>query len=322
MKRLVTHLPRARHRFAARSSRFRPRKRRYLSCASWRERRGPRTRRRPPIHADILEDRRGLLLRDARTRRRRLAADRHVGALEQRQKPPEQTAPLQLPHDVPDFAEDAIARIDVILILVAVEESRRIFARRGILEAGDERVVGHVLQDRLRRRRLNRAPHQVQRFPRRKAGAQPRQGCVPPVRIDADELPGRPGANIGIVILEQRSDSSNRLANDQRGPERLDRGDARVAFGRRFDERIETRYCENVKNITVSVDDEIYRRARVKAAASGASVSRLVRSFLVAFAREETEFDRLKREEQALRDQIVEFSAGDRLSREAVHARR
>ncbi len=77
-----------------------------------------------------------------------------------------------------------------------------------------------------------------------------------------------------------------------------------------------------MKNITVSVDDEIYRRARVKAAASGASVSRLVRAFLIAFAREETEFDRLKREEQALRDQIVDFSAGDRLSREAVHARR
>ncbi len=77
-----------------------------------------------------------------------------------------------------------------------------------------------------------------------------------------------------------------------------------------------------MKNITVSVDDETYRRARVKAAESGDSVSRLVRSFLIAFAREETEFDRLKREEQALREQIADFSAGDRLRREALHARR
>jgi hypothetical protein len=90
----------------------------------------------------------------------------------------------------------------------------------------------------------------------------------------------------------------------------------------RLDATTSAIYCEIVKNITVSVDDETYRRARVKAAASGASVSRLVRSFLVSFAHEETEFDRLKRAEQALRDTIIDFSAGDRLDRDAVHARR
>ncbi|MGH8565012.1 MAG: hypothetical protein ACREXW_13370 [Gammaproteobacteria bacterium] len=34
-----------------------------------------------------------------------------------------------------------------------------------------------------------------------------------------------------------------------------------------------------MKNITVSVDDETYRRSRIKAAEAGTSVSALVRSF-------------------------------------------
>ena len=35
-----------------------------------------------------------------------------------------------------------------------------------------------------------------------------------------------------------------------------------------------------MKNITVSIDDETYRQARVKAAENGTSVSALVRGFL------------------------------------------
>ncbi|MCA9165236.1 MAG: ribbon-helix-helix protein, CopG family, partial [Planctomycetales bacterium] len=38
-----------------------------------------------------------------------------------------------------------------------------------------------------------------------------------------------------------------------------------------------------VKNITVSLDDELYRRARVAAAQSDRSVTALVREFLTAF---------------------------------------
>jgi plasmid stability protein len=76
-----------------------------------------------------------------------------------------------------------------------------------------------------------------------------------------------------------------------------------------------------VKNITVSVDDETYRRARVKAAQRDTSVSALVRHFLVQLAAEENEFERLQREEHELRAQIVAFTASDRLSREDVHAR-
>jgi hypothetical protein len=76
-----------------------------------------------------------------------------------------------------------------------------------------------------------------------------------------------------------------------------------------------------MKNITVSVDDETYRRARVHAAHAGVSVSAMVKAFLVSVTRGETEAERLKREEARLREAIQMFSAGDRLSRGAVHER-
>jgi hypothetical protein len=69
------------------------------------------------------------------------------------------------------------------------------------------------------------------------------------------------------------------------------------------------------------VDDETYRRARVKAAEQATSVSALVKRFLTEFAAEENEAERLRRQERALRARIVAFSAGDRLAREDVHAR-
>jgi hypothetical protein len=76
-----------------------------------------------------------------------------------------------------------------------------------------------------------------------------------------------------------------------------------------------------VKNITVSVDDETYRRARMKAAEQATSVSALVRRFLTELGASESESERLKREERALRARIGAFSAADRVSREDVHAR-
>lgn len=76
-----------------------------------------------------------------------------------------------------------------------------------------------------------------------------------------------------------------------------------------------------MKNITVSVDDEVYRRARVKAAERDTSVSALVRQFLVGLASEASEFERLKRLEQTLRDQIADFDGSNRLGRDEVHDR-
>jgi hypothetical protein len=75
-----------------------------------------------------------------------------------------------------------------------------------------------------------------------------------------------------------------------------------------------------VKNITVSVDDDTYRQARVAAAARDSSVSALVRDFSRTLASGESEMERLKREERAPRDRIDQFSAADRLTRDEVHA--
>ena len=79
-----------------------------------------------------------------------------------------------------------------------------------------------------------------------------------------------------------------------------------------------------MKNITVSVDDDTYRRARVKAAEADTSVSALVKRFLTELGGAETRderFRRLLREEEALRAQITRFDASDRLSREELHER-
>src|SRR5205823_634208 len=48
-------------------------------------------------------------------------------------------------------------------------------------------------------------------------------------------------------------------------------------------------YCENMKNITVSLDDQTYRRARIKAAELDTSVSALVRKYLIELAGQETD---------------------------------
>jgi len=77
-----------------------------------------------------------------------------------------------------------------------------------------------------------------------------------------------------------------------------------------------------VKNITVTVDDETYRRARIRAAERDTSVSVLVKAFLTALVANESDAERLKREERALRERIRRFRAADRLGREDVHRRR
>lgn len=76
-----------------------------------------------------------------------------------------------------------------------------------------------------------------------------------------------------------------------------------------------------MKNITVTVDDETYRRARVKAAEQDTSVSALVRGFLAELAGAESDAERRKREEREIRERIRTFKATDRLPRDDVHGR-
>ena len=76
-----------------------------------------------------------------------------------------------------------------------------------------------------------------------------------------------------------------------------------------------------MKNITVSLDEDVYRRARVRAAELGVSVSALVKSYLIELTSDESEFEQLKREEKELREQILSFSAADRLPRDSIYDR-
>lgn len=77
-----------------------------------------------------------------------------------------------------------------------------------------------------------------------------------------------------------------------------------------------------MKNITVSLDEETYRRARIIAAQRDTSVSALVKEFLRELGSGESEIERMKREERALREQIAAFDASDRLSRDDLHDRK
>jgi hypothetical protein len=77
-----------------------------------------------------------------------------------------------------------------------------------------------------------------------------------------------------------------------------------------------------MRNITVAVDDETYKRARIAAAGRDTSVSALVKAFLQQLASEESETERLKRTEREIRYRILNFSASPRLSRDEAHSRR
>lgn len=80
-----------------------------------------------------------------------------------------------------------------------------------------------------------------------------------------------------------------------------------------------------MKNITVSVSDDLYHRARVRAAEKRSTISALVRTFLTRMVEKESTFERLQREQNEIIARIRAthpgFSAADRLSRDDVHGR-
>jgi len=80
-----------------------------------------------------------------------------------------------------------------------------------------------------------------------------------------------------------------------------------------------------MKNITVSVDSQLYHKARIRAAEKGSTVSALVREFLTHLVNEEPAFERMQREQNdiiaRIRASQPGFAAGDRLSREQIHDR-
>jgi plasmid stability protein len=80
-----------------------------------------------------------------------------------------------------------------------------------------------------------------------------------------------------------------------------------------------------MKNITVTVEDELYHNARIRAAEKRTSVSALVREFLERLVESDAQFERLLLEQNALIERIRAdhpgFSAADRLTRDALHER-
>jgi plasmid stability protein len=77
-----------------------------------------------------------------------------------------------------------------------------------------------------------------------------------------------------------------------------------------------------MKNITVSIDDKLHHRARIRAAELNVSLSAAVREFLTEFAGEETDFERRKRLQQQTLASIECFRAGDRLKRDELNVQR
>ena len=76
-----------------------------------------------------------------------------------------------------------------------------------------------------------------------------------------------------------------------------------------------------MKNITVTVPDDVYRSARIRAAERGTSVSALVGEYLRPLSGREPEFSRLEAQQQRVQLEIERFRARDRLDRDQLHDR-
>ena len=76
-----------------------------------------------------------------------------------------------------------------------------------------------------------------------------------------------------------------------------------------------------MKNITVSIGDQLHRRARIRAAEEETSLSAVVRGFLIQYSGAETDRDRRKRLERETLASIKSFSAEDRVTRDELHDR-
>ena len=74
-----------------------------------------------------------------------------------------------------------------------------------------------------------------------------------------------------------------------------------------------------MRNVTVSLPDEVYRSAKIKAAERNTSLSALVRQFLQSLGEEEDEFQKLERLQEQAFSEIKRFRVSTRLKREELH---
>jgi len=82
-----------------------------------------------------------------------------------------------------------------------------------------------------------------------------------------------------------------------------------------------------MKNLTVSLEDDLYRKARIAAAETDTSVTALVREFLIALtaarasSRVPDPSEAILATIERIRQRHPGFDPGGRLSREEIHAR-
>jgi hypothetical protein len=85
------------------------------------------------------------------------------------------------------------------------------------------------------------------------------------------------------------------------------------------------RYCDPVKNITLSIEDDLYRLARRKAAEMETSVSGLVRNYFRSLADEENRLRKVKARMERLfaeTDSAPHVRTAGRTDREEIYAKR
>jgi molecular chaperone GrpE (heat shock protein) len=76
-----------------------------------------------------------------------------------------------------------------------------------------------------------------------------------------------------------------------------------------------------VKNLTVSVPEEVYRAARIRAAEEDSSVSALVTGYLRSLSEREDQFERLEAQQKRIQAEIEGFSARHNVDRDSLHDR-
>jgi plasmid stability protein len=76
-----------------------------------------------------------------------------------------------------------------------------------------------------------------------------------------------------------------------------------------------------MKNVTVSVPDDVYRDARIRAAEGGSSVSALVAGYLRSLSERDDRFKRLEAQQKRIQAEIEGFSARHNVDRDSLHDR-
>lgn len=74
-------------------------------------------------------------------------------------------------------------------------------------------------------------------------------------------------------------------------------------------------------NLTISVDDEVLQRARIRALEQGTSVNALLRAYLEAFADADARRRSAAREVLEIADEVGTGAGGRRWSRDDLHER-